>query len=84
MEKLHLHSEARSKHDIQNNHIINMMVATAPVANAMGNGFISPGQRPGHSVECFLLGVLCALGIPSDGFLLGVLCVNGHSAEWFG
>ena len=31
-----------SKHDIQNNHTINMMVATAPVANALGippNGF---------------------------------------------
>ena len=29
-EKLHLHSEARSKHDIQHNHTINIMVATTP------------------------------------------------------
>ena len=45
-EKLHLHTEARSKHDIRYNHIINMMVATTPVANAMGNGFLSPWATP--------------------------------------
>ena len=35
-----------SKHDIQHNHTINIMVATTPVANAMGNGFLSPWAAP--------------------------------------
>ncbi len=60
-----------------------MVIATTPVANAMGNGFLSPGQRPGHSVGRFLLDVLCANEHSAEWFVVIVCVNNGLKAQWF-